>query len=120
MGDILDNIDFTVQDIEEAISEQCSSSSAGPDGIPAILLKSCKKDISYPVQSILKRSPEEGRVLRSTKTGIITPIHKGGSRGDPAKYRPVTLTSFVIKLFEKVVRKKLVKFFSEKGLFTLS
>lgn len=52
---------------------------------------------------------------QTTKTGIITHIHKNGSRGDPTNYRPVTLTSLVIELSEKVVRKKLVNFISEKG-----
>ena len=39
----------------------------------------------------------------------ICPIHKGGSRSIPKNYRPVALTSHLIKVFERVVRKNLVE-----------
>ena len=39
---------------------------------------------------------------------IICPVHKGGSRGIPKNYRPVALTSHIVKVFERVVRKSLV------------
>ena len=35
-------------------------------------------------------------------------MHKGGSRGLPANYRPVALTSHIVKMFERVMRKSLV------------
>ena len=40
----------------------------------------------------------------------ITPIHKGGSRSEPANFRPISLTSHVIKTFERVMRRSLVAF----------
>ena len=39
----------------------------------------------------------------------ICPLHKGGSRAIPKNFRPVALTSHIIKLFERVIRKDLVK-----------
>ena len=39
---------------------------------------------------------------------LISPVHKGGSRADPAQYRPVALTSHITKVFERVVRRGLV------------
>ena len=47
----------------------------------------------------------------------ICPLHKGGSRADPANFRPVALTSHLIKSFEKVLRKVLVKHLETSGIF---
>ena len=44
-GPIMAELDFTESDIEYACSELSLSSSAGPDGIPAALLKVCKTEI---------------------------------------------------------------------------
>ena len=42
---------------------------------------------------------------------------KGGFRADPAQFRPVALTSHLIKTFERVVRKVLVRHLEESGVF---
>ena len=47
----------------------------------------------------------------------ISPQHKGGSRADPAQFRPVALTSHLIKTFERVIRKVLVRHLEETGVF---
>ena len=40
-----------------------------------------------------------GQIPDILKTANIIPIHKGGSRGIPKNYRPIALTSHLIKLF---------------------
>ena len=47
----------------------------------------------------------------------MIPIHKGGNRGSPANYRPVSLTSHLIKIFEKIIRKRIVEYMDERKLF---
>ena len=47
---------------------------------------------------------------------LISPVHKGGSRGLPANYRPVALTSHIVKMFERVVRRQLVKHLEDNNL----
>jgi hypothetical protein len=64
-----------------------------------------------------KASMMEGIILEGLKVGLITPIHKGGARDRPQNYRPVTLTSHVIKVFEKVVARRLVQYMEEADLY---
>ena len=47
----------------------------------------------------------------------ITPIHKGGSRRKPGNYRPVSLTSHIMKVFEKIIKKNIVEYLEEKERF---
>ena len=47
--DSINDIKFGPSDIEKACSELRSSAAPGPDGIPALLLKNCKKQLSKPI-----------------------------------------------------------------------
>ena len=51
------------------------------------------------------------------KTANIVRIHKGGSRGETANYGHVALTSHLIKLFEKIIKKYIVAYMKENQLF---
>ena len=52
-------------------------------------------------------------------SNIIT-IHKGGSYAVPANYGPVALTSHIVKVVEKIIRKNIVKFMNDNKLFNPS
>ena len=47
---------------------------------------------------------------------LVSPVHKGGSRGVAKNYRPVALTSHLIKVFERVVTKAFVQHLERHGL----
>ena len=57
-----------------------------------------------------KWSMNTGEIPQDLKTEYITPIYKKGNKTDPANYRPISLTSHVTKIFERVIRTQLVDF----------
>merc|ERR1711984_59474 len=63
---------------------------------------------------ILRKSIDEGKMTDIFKLAYVTPIHKGGSRHKPEQYRPISLTSHVMKVFERVIKKKIIKHLIEK------
>ena len=88
-------------DIEMACKELRSSSSPGPDGVPAALLKTASKELSKPLFLLWRASLDQGVIPADLLLVLISPVHKGGSRGVPANYRPVALTSHLTKVFER-------------------
>ena len=58
---------------------------------------------------ILRKSIDEGVVPDVFKLAYIAPVYKGGSKLNPANFRPVSLTSHVMKVFERVLKVELVR-----------
>ena len=58
----MDDIAFTIDDIEDACKELKASSSAGPDGVPASLLKNCKKQLARPLYFLWRASMDTGSI----------------------------------------------------------
>ena len=116
----LQDINFTEDDIEKAISETKPNAACGDDSFSALLLKNCKKELSVPLYMIWRNSLDSGEIPGLLKTSKITPIHKGGLKSVPKNYRPVALTSHLIKIFEKIIRNSIVKYLEEKGLLNES
>ena len=111
------NIPFNHVDIELACEDLSGSSAPGPDGVPALLLKECRKELSHPLAIFWRASLDQGVIPDELLLVQICPLHKGGSRADPAQFRPVALTSHLIKTFERVIRKVLVRHLENQGVF---
>ena len=116
----LSDIQFTEQDIIDAIDELSNNASSGPDGVAAILLKQCKKALCAPLYILWRNCLDLGITPDALKSAHIIPIFKSGHRGVAANYRPIALTSQLIKIFEKIVRNNMVSYFEENKLFNTS
>ena len=89
----------------------------GTDGMGSSFIKNMVGGIEIPLVLIFQRSLETGQVPEQWKEANVTAIYKRkGQRCDPGNYRPVSLTSQVGKLFERIIRDYLVKFLEENEL----
>ena len=113
----LNDITFTEKDLSDAIDELRNTAASGPDGISALFLKKCKSPLLKPLTELFKACVDQGITPLKLKEAHIIPIFKGGHHGVAANYRPVALTSHIIKVFEKVIRNILVDFIKEHKLF---
>ena len=114
----IDTINLDVSAISKAIDEISAASAAGEDGFPSCLLKMCKNSLSYPIFLIWRDSFDSGEIPKYLKSQLITPVFKKGSKLHPANYRPIALTSNIIKIFERVVRNQLVKYLETNNLIS--
>jgi hypothetical protein len=116
----LDTFNLTEEDIIKALKE-LDPYSATPDGdIPARILVSCKEQLAVPLKLMWTKSLEDATIPASLKNQYITPLYKKGNRTDPANYRPVSITSHLIKTFERVLRNHMVHHLESNNLLSNS
>ena len=113
------NIIFKESDLEDAINILKENSAPGPDEIPAIFMKITSKELAKPMAIILKKSIERCEIPDIYKMAHITPIHKGGKKCKykPENYRPVSLTSHIMKVYERIIAKNIIKHLTKNQLF---
>ena len=116
----LDNVEFTEVDIMESIRSLSNTSAPGPDGVPPILLKECCVEISTALLLIWTKSLDEHKIPEDLKKGIVIPIYKGGDKSLPKNYRPVTLTSHIVKIFEKIIIKRITDYLSSINVWNVN
>lgn len=112
----LQDFDFSENDIISAIDKIKNSSAPGPDRLSSTFLKQCKHSLAHPIYLLWRESLDCGQIPSLLKTANVTPIYKGGSKAIPKNYRPISLTSHLSKIFERVVRTKLVQFLENHKL----
>lgn len=106
-----------IMDIISAINEIKTHSSCPRSCIPAIVFKQCKYTLSKPLKLFYDKSFICGKVPDFYKSVQIIPLFKKGLKTNPANYRPIALTSHVIKILERVIRFKLVNYFESNNFF---
>ena len=114
----LDSIEFEENDIIQAIDEIDPQSATADNDIPARIIKACKHSLSKAFLLLWKDSYESGIIPLWFKNQTIAPSHKKDSKILPENYRPISLTSHVIKIFERVIRKNLVEFLENNNLIS--
>ena len=113
----LTDIIFTKEMIVKEIGNIKSDSAPGPDHFPVILLQKCAEELSEPLYLLWRHSLDAGDIAPLLKQAVICPILKANSqRCHPKSYRPVSLTSHIIKVFERVMRASIVKYLVSNDL----
>jgi hypothetical protein len=51
--------------------------------------------------------------------GFLTALFKKGSKNSASNYRPVSLTSIICKLMEKLIRKRIIQHMDKFDLFSI-
>ena len=79
------------------------NTSSGVDGIPPKLLMETVEHISIPLERVFNLSLKQGVVPLEWKEANIIPLFKKGSRNKSENYSPVSLTSVICKLLERLI-----------------
>ena len=101
-----DNHVITVSEdeVRRALKRVNVRKAAGPDGISGRILRSCADQLAGLFTSIFNESLATSVVPTSFKKSVIIPVPKNNNPSCLNDYRPVALTSIVMKVFEGLVK----------------
>ena len=104
----LTTIMIETDDVMKILENLKTHKAAVPDGIHPRILKELASELAPILCNIYQRSLRDGILPKVWKYGHVTPIFKKGKKVLPNNYRPVSLTSIVCRVLEKLVRKGIV------------
>ena len=108
------DLSFRTDEVEKILKKINPSKATGPDNIDGIVLKKCSSSLAHPLAYIFNLSYHSGSLPSEWKEANVVPIHKKGKKSLIKNYRPISLTSLVMKVFEKIIRDKLLGLCREK------
>jgi hypothetical protein len=115
----LDNIEITRPKVLKTLQQLDTTKAPGPDRIHNIVLKNCAASLCNPLATLFQRSLAEGVLPSEWKLAEVTALYKHkGARNDPNNYRPISLTSSICKIMERLVNDALLKHLTANNLIT--
>ena len=102
------DIDFDHRTVRKLLSNINSNKAQGPDGIHGKILKNCAVGLAFPLTCIFRASYNSGHIPEEWKLANVVPIFKKGDKASVENYRPISLTCLVMKVFERIVKEKLL------------
>ena len=111
--------DFVIypEDVRKKMASLKKNKASGPDQIHVNVLGEVL-DFDVPLANIFTYSLQTGAIPQDWRDANITPLHKKGSRMKCNNYRPVSLTSQVAKLLERLVQEQLWEHIKRNNLIT--
>ncbi len=97
-------ITVSEDEVQRKLKRVNVSKAAGPDGITGRVLRSCADQLAGLFTSIFNESLATSVVPTSFKKSVIIPVPKNSKPSCLNDYRPVALTSTVMKVFERLLK----------------
>ena len=114
------NDPLTKQELDAQLKE-LKDSATGPDGVHNRMLKNLPEEAKDYLLKLMNKIWLDGEFPEEWRLAHIIPLLKEGKDPlDPASYRPISLTSCICKLLEKIVARRLAWFLEPSGLIDLA
>ena len=115
---LLDSVNVSEGAVFELLSVLDTTKACGPDLIPARLLKEGAAEITHSLIKIFNLTLCSGTLPQDWLSAHVVPVHKKNDKRDPSNYRPISLTSIVVKTLERLVHREVVSALENKKLLS--
>ena len=112
LGSIFEFQELSSDDVKKAVRSLPNKTSTGPDRISYRLLKEVGPNVVGPLTTLYNYSLRTQQIPEKWKMAVVSPIFKGGhrDRDKPSNYRPISLTSCVARLMEKLLNAQILRY----------
>ena len=108
----------TEDEVAKELSRIVVDKAPGLDDIHPRLLKEGAPFITAPLTHMFNVSLRTGRNPPDWKKSRVTPIFKSGDKTDPGNYRPISILSSVMKVFEKLLDKQVRQYLKDNNILS--
>ena len=105
----LHNMSLTLKVVKNVVMNLDLSRSSGPDCIPVVVLKNCEPELSSIFAELFNTCLKESCFSDCWKVSPVVLVFKNvGEKSTTKKYHPVSFLSVASKVFEKLVKTRLI------------
>ena len=108
------DINIDVAAVEKLLNDIDPNKAPGPDKIHGKILKKCAKNLAVPLAMLFRTSYYTCIIPKDWKSANVVPVYKKGSKSSVENYRPISLTSLVMKLYERIIASELLHRVNDK------
>ena len=110
---------ITEQEILDQLKILNVNKPACPDGVSPRLLKDIAYSISKPLTKFVNMSLSIKQIPILWKIAHVSPIYKGkGNQHSPQNYRPISVTSILCKIMEKILLEHLFNYMKTNNILS--
>ena len=102
------DIDLSDSRIKPLLDNLDINKAQGPDAVSGAVLKNCSKTLAYPLSILFNLSYNTGYIPQEWKLDNVVPVYKKDDKNKVTNYRPISLTSLVMKVFERILYDELL------------
>ena len=104
---IIQSITFTTQDVFQELLQLNPNKACGPDLLTPLLLKRNAGFICESLCNRFNQSMAMGSLPKDWTSANVIPLYKREDFRIASNYRPISLTSIIVKIIEKIICKQI-------------
>ena len=106
--DSLNLINFTKQEVFDALINLNPNKASGIDNIAPVILKNCAHALAIPAHHLFTISIRSGSIPSEWKIHKITSVYKSGDKTSVTNYHPISLLCIMSKVLERLIYDKII------------
>ena len=111
------DLSCSVEEVAKLLQSIDVNKASGPDNIPPRILKECAMELALPLTNFFNCTLSRGNISTDWKVANVVPVFKSGKNNlADTDYRPISLTSVVVKTLERLIHKHIMKYLTNVQL----